>query len=154
MNLLCESEVEARWSKVTFSSTLLYKHTFTKKNKQAHKYTTLQHYALSYKLNKVMLTMYKGPFGQYANYIDEGMERANDSQSVKCFYCLPARVDPLTQFDDPQDQRSPLLGSQRALPCCWSERGVAMVTALAEEWQGVASRRRERGHCGCTEQAA
>lgn len=64
------------------------------------------------KLDKVLLTMYKEPVGQYANYIDEGMERANDSQSVKCFYCLPARADPLTPFDDPQAKGQLSWGSE------------------------------------------
>ncbi len=90
--------------------------------------------------------MCKGPVGQYANYIDEGTERANDSQSVKCFSCLPARADLLTPFDDPQAKGHPS-GGQRASA---GRRGVAMVTALAEEMArcGV---QEERGHCGCTE---
>ncbi|XP_053186672.1 organic cation/carnitine transporter 2-like [Scomber japonicus] len=84
--------------------------------------------------------MCKGPVGQYANYTDEGMERANDSQSVKCFYCLLARVDPLTPFDDTQ-AKGRLSGGQRASPCTgW--RGVSMVTALAEEGHGVEMRKR------------
>lgn len=92
------------------------------------------------KLDKVLLTMCKGPVGQYANYTDEGMERANDSQSVKCFYCLLARVDPLTPFDDTQ-AKGRLSGGQRASPCTgW--RGVSMVTALAEEGHGVEMRKR------------
>ena len=75
--------------------------------------------------------MCKGPVGQYANYTDEGTERANDSQSVKCFYRLLARADPLTPFDDPQ-AKGRLSGGQRASPFT-GRRGVAMVTALAEE---------------------
>ncbi|KAK1878871.1 envelope glycoprotein [Dissostichus eleginoides] len=84
--------------------------------------------------------MCKGPLGQYANYIDEGMERANDSQSVKCFYCPLARADPLTPFDDLQ-AKGLLSGGQRALPRA-GRRGVSMVTVMAEEWQGGAFRRR------------
>lgn len=80
------------------------------------------------------------PVGQYGNYIDEGMERANDSQSVKCFCCLPARADPLTPFDDPR-AKGHLSKGQRALPCT-GQRGVAMVIEMAEEWLGVALRRR------------
>lgn len=74
--------------------------------------------------------MCKERVGQYANYIDEGMERANDSQSVKCFYCPPARADPLTPFDEPQ-AKGPFSRGQRALPYA-VQRGVAMVTALAK----------------------
>lgn len=60
--------------------------------------------------------MCKGPVCQYANYIDEGIERANDSQSLKCFYCPRARADPLTPFDDPQ-AKGLLSRGQRARPC-------------------------------------
>lgn len=82
--------------------------------------------------------MYKGPVGQYTNYIDEGMERANDSQSVKCFYCRPPRADPLTPFDDPQ-AKGHLSWGQRALPRCWPERSCY---GNDTKWQGVAFRRR------------
>lgn len=49
-----------------------------------------------------LLTISRGPLGQYASYPDEGKERANHSQSVKSFHCPLARADPLTLFDDPQ----------------------------------------------------
>lgn len=80
-------------------------------------YASFQTHHVLCKLDKVLLTMYNGPVGQYANYIDEGMERANDSQSVNCFYCPPPRADPLTLFDDPQ-AKGHLSWGQRALPCC------------------------------------
>lgn len=103
-------------------------------------HTTLQILYILHRLDKVLLTMCRGPVGQYANYIDEGTERANDSQSVKCFYCLLARADPVTPFDDPQ-AKGHLSWGQGDLPRA-DQRDVAMVTALAEEWQGVAFRRR------------
>ncbi|KAK5859849.1 hypothetical protein PBY51_021370 [Eleginops maclovinus] len=93
--------------------------------------------------------MCRGPLGQYANYIDEGMERANDSQSVKCSYCPLAGADPLTLFDDPQ-AKGLLSRGQRASPCD-GQGGVSMVTVMSEEWQGVVFRKRG-GHYGRTEQ--
>lgn len=87
---------------------------------------------------EVLLTMCKGPVGQYANYTDEGMERANHSQSVKCFYCLAARADPLTLRDDPT-AKGHLSRGQRASPST-GRRGIAMATELAEEWQSASFR--------------
>lgn len=75
--------------------------------------------------------MRKGPVGQYANYTDEGMERANDSQSVKCSYCLLAGADPLTLFSDPQGRGHFSGGGVRGHFHALASRGVAMVTALA-----------------------
>lgn len=86
--------------------------------------------------------MYKDPVGQYANYIDEGMERANDSQSVKCFYCLQARADPLPHLPPPLMTLRPKVTSPGVRGHCHAagQKGVAMVTALAEQRPGVARR--------------
>lgn len=72
----------------------------------------------------LLLTMYKGPVGQYANYIDEGMERANDSQSVKCSYSLQAGADPSVSPHptDNSQAKGHLSWGQRASPLRWSER--------------------------------
>lgn len=87
------------------------------------------------KLDKVLLTMYKDPLGQYANYIDEGMERANDSQSLKCFYCLQVRAGPLhppTLMTLQPKVTSPEVRGH----CCAAGQGdVAMVTELASAEQ-------------------
>lgn len=69
------------------------------------------------------------------------MERANDSQSVKCSYCLLARADPLTPFDDPQARGHLSRGGQRAFSRTGC-RGVAMVTALAGGWPDLVLGRR------------
>lgn len=62
--------------------------------------------------------MYKGPPAQYADYPDEGTERADDRQLVKCFYSLQAWADPASppSTHDPPRAKGQLSWSQGAFP--------------------------------------
>lgn len=65
----------------------------------------------------MLLTMYKVPHAQYANYTDEGTEKADDSQSVKCVEL--SRITPPTHDPQVKGQLSWSQGAfleQEALP--------------------------------------
>lgn len=103
----------------------------------------LQHKTLiPCKLGKMLLTMYKVPHAQYTNYTDEGPEKADDSQSVKCFYPLQAWTDPHhSPYPWPPGQRSTLMES-RGIP---GTGGIAVATTAdsgdAQMWHVPHSRK-------------